>query len=94
MIGSYPTIIEKRKARMVVVISSPSPMISAFWLCIAVKGFGCGFYEWCHGNFGLLSPVGGLPLVRPLLGLVKPLQTSLEEQEPIELGLALSPVAL
>ncbi|KAK8662659.1 hypothetical protein V6N13_024550 [Hibiscus sabdariffa] len=86
MIGSYPTIIDIGKARLMVVISRPSPVISVTCLCCDAKGSDYGLYERCFNNIGSLSPICGLPVVRPMLGLVKPLHSSLLWQELIELG--------
>ncbi|KAK8704719.1 hypothetical protein V6N13_048334 [Hibiscus sabdariffa] len=52
---------------------------------LCIKSSDCGCDERCFGNNGTLSIVGGLPLARPLFGLVKLLQNSLVEQELIEL---------
>ncbi|KAK8636192.1 hypothetical protein V6N13_004898 [Hibiscus sabdariffa] len=85
MIGFHPSIIDRRKARLMMVISSPSPMISASCLSFEAKGSDCGCCEWCYENYGSLSPVSGFSLARLMLGLVKLLQTSLLEQELNEL---------
>ncbi|KAK8578215.1 hypothetical protein V6N13_047069 [Hibiscus sabdariffa] len=85
VIDSHPTIIDIGKAQVMVVISSPSPMISVPCLSLVAKGFDYGLFKRCSGNSESLSPVCDLSMASPMLGLVKHLQSSLLWQEPAEL---------
>ncbi|KAK8671142.1 hypothetical protein V6N13_037747 [Hibiscus sabdariffa] len=71
-------------ARAMVVISSPSLMIGVPCLCLGVKGSDYGLFRRCFGNNGSLSPICGLSVAWPILGLVEHLQSSFQWQELVE----------